>query len=1014
MPSEIEISKIILPLVRFKGTFTVFPLFFCRLWRIFASQLLIDTEVVGITPKGNDTRRGIRAWMLGLSLILSALSTVAMAQDVRRFDIPKQRADKALTAFAQQANKTVVFSFDLTRQYTANKLAGNHTVKHGMTVLLRGTGLEAKISDSGQLRIQYSEPPESNKKMKTKKTMIATALSAILAGATQGAIAQESTIEEVTVLGSRQAGRSAADLPVPVDTLTAEAMTSSGQTEVGRMLQSLAPSFNFSSSSISDGSDALRPATLRGLGPDQTLVLINGKRRHQAGLIHVNTSVGRGTAGVDLNAIPASSIQRIEVLRDGAAAQYGSDAIAGVINIVLKDDPEAGHIAISTGEYSEGDGATKNIDISKGFELGDSGFFNISANFRDRDSTNRAGLHGSCQFSGCADTDGNGIVEAGDPREVTAPRQTFRIGDAMSEQKAVTINAGFEVGPGELYGFVAYSSRENQSGAFFRHNANSTGNVALADGDATIPAGFLPKINTQIDDLSFNFGYRVDFSNDATLDISYTSGENSIDYVTSDTINSSFANNLRYTTSLSSDEIRASVPRSAAAYGLELGLETINLDYTQSYGDLFVAIGSEIRTDEYRVIAGEEYAYRDYDSVNGVNIHPFNASGGTQGFPGIGPQSAVDETRDVFSIYVDTEYQVNEDLMVSAAMRYDDYDGFGDTTNFKLAGNWGVTDAVRLRAAASTGFRAPSMQQLYFNNVGTQFVTDPATGNLVAEEVGTFRNDSTLAQAIGIPQLKEEQSQNLSFGIVADLTDNLTVTVDWYSIDIEDRIVISNRLGKGLSATMDSALIAAGAGKGQFFLNGADTETEGVDIVATYGDIAVGEGNLDITFAANFTSTDVTDLFTPAGSGLETLSTDDVFSSQDISIIEEWQPESRISLSGSYTNGALSANLSFNQYGEYTVEEGGGVQQTFGAKTLTDLRVAYAFENGFSVNAGGNNIFDVMPDKNEIGQSRTGAIEDGPGGAIIVDSAGVFTYSRRSAPFGFNGAYFYAGVSYDF
>ena len=1016
MQSEIAISKTILSSVLFKGTFTRFSLFFCHVWRISASQLFIDTEVAGITPKGNGTRHVTHGWILGITLMLSAFSTAVTAQDVRHFDIPIQRADRALTAFAQQANKTVVFSFDLTRQYTANKLAGNHTVKHGMRVLLRGTGLEAKISDSGQLSIQYSEPPESNKKMKTQKTMIATALTAFLSGATSGAIAQDAgleELEEVTVIGSRQAGRSAADLPVPVDTLTAEAMTSSGQTEVGRMLQSLAPSFNFSSSSISDGSDALRPATLRGLGPDQTLVLINGKRRHQAGLIHINFSVGRGTAGVDLNAIPASSIQRIEVLRDGAAAQYGSDAIAGVINIVLKDDPEAGHIAISTGEYSEGDGATDNIDISKGFALGDSGFFNISANFRNRDSTNRAGLHGSCQFSGCIDSDGNGILEAGDPREVTAPRQTFRIGDAISEQQAFTINTGFEVGPGELYGFIAYSSRENESAAFFRHNANSTGNVALADGDATIPAGFLPKINTQIDDLSFNIGYRVDFNNDATLDISYTSGENSIDYVTSDTINSSFANNLRYTTSLSSEEIRASVPRSAAAYGLELGLETLNLDYTQSYGDLFVAIGSEIRTDEYRVIAGEEYAYRDYDSINGVNIHPFNASGGTQGFGGIGPQSEVDETRDVFSIYVDTEYQVNEDLMVSAAMRYDDYDGFGDTTNFKLAGNWGVTDAVRLRAAVSTGFRAPSMQQLYFNNVSTQFVSDDS-GNLVAQEVGTFRNDSALAQAIGIPGLKEEKSENLSFGIVADLSDNLTVTIDWYSIDIEDRIVISNQLGKGLSDTMDAALVAAGAGKGQFFLNGADTETEGVDIVATYEAIAIGDGNLDITFAANFTSTDVTDLFTPTGSGLESLSTDDVFSSVDISIIEEWQPDSRISLSGSYTRGALSANLSFNQYGEYTVEEGGNARQTYGAKTLTDLRVAYAFENGFSINAGGNNIFDVLPDKNEVGNSRTGAIEDGPGGAIIVDSAGVFTYSRRSAPFGFNGAYFYAGVSYDF
>jgi len=269
-------------------------------------------------------------------------------------------------------------------------------------------------------------------------------LLAVIAGIAtpaQIAVAQDDeAIEEIIATGTRAPGRSAADLPVPVDSISSDTLATTGQTEVGRMLQTLAPSFNFSSSSISDGTDALRPATLRGLGPDQTLILVNGKRRHQASLIHVNTSVGRGTAGTDMNAIPAASIKRIEVLRDGAAAQYGSDAIAGVINIILDDESEAGHFSISQGEYSEGDGATTNVNFSKGFELGDSGFLNASFNYRDRDYTNRAGLHGSCQFPGCADTDDNGIVEPGDPREVTAPRDTFRIGDATSEQFAMTLN----------------------------------------------------------------------------------------------------------------------------------------------------------------------------------------------------------------------------------------------------------------------------------------------------------------------------------------------------------------------------------------------------------------------------------------------------------------------------------------------------------------------------------------------------------------------------------------------
>ncbi len=835
------------------------------------------------------------------------------------------------------------------------------------------------------------------------------ALSA-LGGAGQVTAAENQYVDEILTLGSRTPGRSAVDMPVPVDTLDAEALKRTGQTEVGRMLQALAPSFNFSSSSISDGTDALRPATLRGLGPDQTLVLINGKRRHQASLIHINTSVGRGTAGVDMNAVPGASIKRIEVLRDGAAAQYGSDAIAGVINIVLNDSADDGGISVSTGEYSEGDGHTDNLDLTKGLALGESGYLNVTLNYRERGNTNRSGLHGSCQFPGCVDTDNDGIREPGDPREVTAPRRTFRIGDADSEQLALVLNSAFDVGDGELYGFITYSSRDNESAAFFRHNANTGGNAPLADGDATIPAGFLPIIASSIDDLSFNVGYRREFDNGATIDLSYTDGENRIDYTTKDSINSSFANDLRFDSGLSSEEIRATIPRSAFAYGLELALQTINLDYTQTYDKLSIAMGAELRTDEYKIIPGEEYSWRDYDTVDGVSLYPVDRDAGIQGFPGIAPESSVDESRDVVSFYLDSEYQISDAALVSAAVRYDDYDGFGDTTNFKLAGNYAITETVRLRGALSTGFRAPSMQQLYFNNLSTQFVS--IGGVLVAQQVGTFRNDSTLAQAIGIPALKEEESTNYSLGVILTPLNGLTMTLDYYAIDINDRIVISNRLGTGLSPTLDNALNSAGAAAGQFFLNGADTETRGFDLVASYSGIELADGDLDIVLAANVTKTDVTKLFTPEGSGLATLTTDQVFSSQDISIIEEWQPKDRVSLTGNYTRGSLSVVLAFNRYGEYTVTDGD--TQTYGAEILTDLRIGYDATDSLAFHIGANNLFDVYPDENKIGNTRDGAIENGPDGEIIVDSPGVFKYSRRSAPFGFNGAYFYGGVKYSF
>ncbi len=943
------------------------------------------------------------------------------ADNLNRFDIDKQRADKALIAFAQKANKTIIFSFDLTKQHQANTLKGYYSVESGLKKLLEGSGLIAVVNNSGQLSIQVDKHYRGITTMKNK-TIKTVLVPMILGAASQTALAQEPAqvaeqeVEKISIIGSRVAGRSADDLPVPVDILSAEALANTGQTEVGRMLQAIAPSFNFSSSAISDGTDALRPATLRGLGPDQTLVLINGKRRHQASLIHINTSVGRGTAGTDMNAIPAAAIKRIEVLRDGAAAQYGSDAIAGVINIVLNDADDGGKVAVNYGEYSEGDGETTNIDISKGFALGDSGYLNTTLNFRDRGYTNRAGLHGSCQFSGCTDA-GNGSMLLGDPREATATRNTFRIGDADSNQFGLTVNTGYQLGDGELYGFITYSKRDNESAAFFRHNANNGGNAPLQDGDATIPAGFLPKINSDIKDVSYNFGYQTEFENGAGLDFSYTYGQNNIDYKTSDTINSSFANALQYNAdgslaNITPDEIRNSVPREAFAYGLELALSTLNLDYTQDFELFSLAMGAEIRTDTYKITPGDEYSFRDYDTVLGESLFATDRSAGTQGFGGIGPVSAVDETRDVISFYADVEMEVTEDLIVSGAARYDDYEGFGDSTNFKLAANWSLTETIAIRGAVSTGFRAPSMQQLYFNNISTQFKSNPddPSGDQIAVQVGTFRNDSTLAQAIGIPELKEEESTNLSLGTVIQLSDNINLTIDWYSINIDDRIVLSNSLGQGLSPALDAALKASGAGGGQFFLNGADTETTGIDIIATWNTELLG-GDLDLTFAANFTETDVVSIFAPEDSGLGDIPPEEIFSEQDISIIEEWQPQDRISLSGLYRVGDFTVNLAFNRYGEYTITDGG--RQTYGAEVLTDLRVSYQMTDNLSFNIGGNNLFDVYPDKNEIGNSRTGSIVDGSGNSV-VDSQGVFTYSRRSAPFGFNGAFYYAGAEYTF
>ena len=844
-------------------------------------------------------------------------------------------------------------------------------------------------------------------------------------------VAQENEIleEEVISVGTRIAGRTAEDLPVPVDSLNADMLKRTGQTEVGRMLQQTAPSFNFSSSSISDGTDALRPATLRGLGPDQTLVLVNGKRRHQASLIHINTSVGRGTAGTDMNAIPAAAIDRIDILRDGAAAQYGSDAIAGVINIILKKDDSEGNLDVSYGEYSEGDGETLNINANKGFSFADdSGYVNITANYRDRGNSNRADPQGGCLYGGCVDTDGNGYLEpapGNEDLEVNGPgRDGFRIGDADSEQFALVVSSGIEVGIGELNGFVTYSTRDNESGAFYRNPTGSNGvdNALLSDGlNPASTDGFLPIIFSEIEDLSFNIGYSMEFDNDSTLSVNYTTGENSIDYTTKNSANYSFANLLRFGQGLSDAEIRNTIPREAFAYGLELGLDTFNVDYTKQYDNFAIAAGAEWRQDSYKIKPGEEYSYFDYDTspTTGAALFAQNAGGSIQGFNGISPESSVDESRDVMSLYIDGDWQVTDPWVISSAIRWDDYDGFGDTFNYKLASAFQVTESFKLRGSVSTGFRAPSMQQLFFNNISTQ-IRDAG-----AITVGTFRNDSQIVQDIGVPKLKEEESQNYSIGFVANLSSQWNLTVDYYLIEIEDRIAISNQLGadddpgnitdgNGNIVTpgdLARELIDSNIGAAQFFLNGADTETKGFDIISTYSGIDLADGTLDITLAANFTETEVTEVFVPNSGALSTVSPDVVFSAQDISIIEEWQPEDRVSLSAVYLRDALSVNLAFNRYGEYTVLD--SRKQTYSAEILTDLRISYELQEGLSLYFSGNNIFDVTPDEANNTTSRGGLFESSPGAQDLASDT-VFRYSRRSAPFGFNGAYYSLGVSYDF
>ncbi len=819
------------------------------------------------------------------------------------------------------------------------------------------------------------------------------------------------TVDSVVVVGTRSIGRRALQAPVPIDVVEREQLSLTGQSETGRIIQMLVPSFNFSSSSISDGTDALRPATLRGLGPDQTLVLINGKRRHKSALLHVNTSVGRGTAGTDYNAIPSSAIKRIEVLRDGAAAQYGSDAIAGVINIILKDDVDTGDANLYWGQTYEGDGDTWNGNANYGMRVGTDGFLNLTAEWRDRYRTNRAGLTGTRQYDWVeedpgraadntieiTDDEGNIVEEKPvwfDSREYTFDRQNFRIGDADSSQKVGFYNFGLPlIGNMELYSFGGYSTRQNNSAGFYRRANQSERTVT-----DIYPDGFLPEINTDIEDVSLALG--ADWTHDATdlnVDVSINHGLNTFDYFISNSMNASYG---------------AASPTSAEAGGFELSHTAFNLDvsYPIEYQSSLINLagGVEFRREGYGIHAGEMVSYIDA----GLGID--GTAAGIQVFPGFKPENEVDENRTNIAGYLDFESylsgQPGSGLLVGAAVRGEQYSDFGTTITGKATARYDINTQIAVRAAGSTGFRAPSLQQLYFNNISTQFKLDEASGELIPLEVGTFRNDSDAARALGIPELKEETAFNVSGGVVLKPVEKLWFTVDGFLIQIDDRIVLSGTF----SADDVEGLEEAGANSAQVFTNVAQTRTQGVDVAAGYLHAFENETLLNLKLAFTFADTEVIgDVEAPE---ILVNLKDTLFPSQEQSMIEEWQPNTRINVSADYIIGDLTIGGALRYFGEYTVQEGSGddpARQTYGGKWLTDLQTNYKLNEGLSLTIGANNIFDQVPDENIIGQSRSGELVDGAG-TVIVDSPGVFTYSRRSAPFGFNGGLYYAKLNYSF
>jgi iron complex outermembrane receptor protein len=780
----------------------------------------------------------------------------------------------------------------------------------------------------------------------------------------------------VVVLGSRAPVKSALDTAVPVGLISTRDMQSTGMLELGKVLQDLDPSVNFSTTFISDGTDIIRPATLRGLGPDQLLVLVNGKRRHQQALVNVQQTIGRGSAGTDINAIPLSAIERIEVLRDGASAQYGSDAIAGVINIVLKKGAGTGQLGATAGTTAKGDGDTYGLSAYRGFALG-SGYLDLAVEGRKRGETNRAGF---------------------DTLRVNPPRVTQRIGDSLAKDAYLWLNSALPVGAsGELYAFGGVSKRTGDAGGFFRPREDGR------TVPEVYPNGFLPTIRTTVRDASLAFGYRHDLPRAWSFDASVNHGRNELAFHEQNSINVSYWYEPKCSCSIYGES-----PREADTGKLRYWQTTANLDVkgpTRLFGfDSFVALGAEYRREGYQIVAGDPVSYQ-YGRTNNPAIKILDQNGnmaaaGIQGFPGYTPATEVDEGRHSYALYLDIEQTFfNKTMTVGSAIRKERYSDFGNSLTGKTTIRWDPLQQLGLRASESTGFRAPGVQQKFYSSVSTNL-----NGAGVLTDTLTAREGSQVARAFGIAPLIQEQSKSYSLGMVLRPMRGFTLTADFYRTQIYNRIVFSSNIAPESGACLTPAacpiksiLTPLNVGQAQFFTNAIDTATRGLDIVAEHTS-QVARGKLVLSGQLGLNRTEVTGRH----SSSPYLTGAQLFDDAQVTLIERGQPRQHHVLAADYSTGPWNANARANYYGPV---QGQGFTapfvQTWEGKWLLDLSGRYALTKQLSLSAGANNVFDTYPTRWDTAK------------AASFPQLG-FTYCWETCPFGINGRTMYVRADYTF
>ena len=821
-------------------------------------------------------------------------------------------------------------------------------------------------------------------------------------------------LENVVVLGSRSAPRSRMDTPVPVDVVDIQKLTANvAQVSVNQILNFVAPSFTSNVMSLTDATDHIDPASLRGLGPDQVLVLINGKRRHTTSVININGSLGKGSVGTDLNAIPTAAIKRIEILRDGASAQYGSDAIAGVINIILNSDVNKLNASVSgggfAGKHSDGlDGETVQANVNYGVALSDKGgFLNLSGSFDFRDFASRTTPYRGVIFNDYnnpdlypnptgADITDEELVRRGLDRGDFVPN----IGQSRNRGGSLFFNSIIPVAEeAEIYAFGGLNYRNGTSTAFYRTPRQLTQN------NATIyPNGFLPEINTNNLDQSFAVGIRGTLG-EWKADFSNSFGRNAVEFATRNTLNASMLN---------------ASPTSFESGGYDFTQNTTNLDFSRFFeaplSGINVAFGFENRFEKYKINPGEEASYVNYgNAINAgtpenpvyipsptgniptrfaANGSPY--AGGAQGFPGISADNLTNETRTSIAGYADVEVNVTDKFLVDGAVRFENYSDFGSTLNGKIAARYKFSDAFLLRGAVNTGFRAPSLHQRYFNSTSTVFID----GAFV--ESGTFANDSRVAQLLGIPKLKEETSDSYSLGFTSNLG-KFKITVDGYLVNINDRVIYTGQFSGSNAPTatpqdreLYDLLRLANATTARFFANAVDTRTMGIDAVFSYS-TPLGNGIFRADLANTFTKTEIVgDVHaSPLLVGKENIYLDPA----SRILIERVTPRIKTNLSLDYSWNKWNAfvrNVYFGEIQQPTNVEAN--RQTLPGRVVTDLGAGYNLTKNLKLTVGANNVFDVYPAQLLLSSQGTSGI----------------LYPNQAPQFGFLGRYVFTRLALNF